>query len=209
MASNEDIIRYSDVELAEFGTLIQHKLTLAEEQLESLQSQIIEISENSSDKHGGDWVDDSSVNNDIEMLNNMAIRQRKYIQDLSNAMQRIKNKTYGICLITGELIDKRRLLAVPTTTKSLTAKTDMRRKDEERMTHRITDNPYVKEKKLDKEQKTKIITKVVRKGPAVPPPPKPPVDEDEDEDDFLEDDDLDIDDLDFDNIADDDDGDDD
>lgn len=145
MADKENITRYSDEDLEEFRALVQKKLDQTQEQLESLQSQIIEISENSSDDHGGDWVDDSSTNNDMEMLNNMAIRQRKYLQDLTNAMMRIQNRVYGVCVITGELIDKRRLLAVPTTTKSLTAKTDARREAEARMTHRITDNPYVKQ----------------------------------------------------------------
>ena len=147
MADKDNMIRYSDEELEEFQVLIEKKLEQTEEQLKSLQDQIIEISENSSDEHGGDWVDDSSTNNDIEMLNNMAIRQRKYLEDLNNAMMRIRNKVYGVCVITGELIDKRRLLAVPTTTKSLTAKTDARRAAEARMTHRITDNPYVKQAK--------------------------------------------------------------
>lgn len=151
MANKENITRYSDKDLEEFRALIEKKLQQTQEQLESLQSQIIEISENSSDEHGGDWVDDSSTNNDMEMLNSMAIRQRKYLQDLTNAMMRIKNKVYGVCVITGELIDKRRLLAVPTTTKSLTAKTDIRRAAEARMTHRITDNPYVKQAKGKKE----------------------------------------------------------
>lgn len=151
MAKKENLTRHSDEDLEEFRALIEKKLQQTQEQLESLQSQIIEISENSSDEHGGDWVDDSSTNNDMEMLNNMAIRQRKYLQDLNNAMMRIKNKVYGVCVITGELIDKRRLLAVPTTTKSLTAKTDIRREAEARMTHRITDNPYVKQAKGKKD----------------------------------------------------------
>ena len=151
MANKENITRYSDEELEEFQALIEKKLQQTGEQLESLESQIMEISENSSDDHGGDWVDDSSTNNDIEMLNSMATRQRKYLVDLNNAMMRIRNKVYGVCVITGELIDKRRSLAVPTTTKSLTAKTDIRREAEARMTHRITDNPYVKQAKGKKE----------------------------------------------------------
>ncbi len=116
------VVRYSDTELAEFKELIDGKLEKAREQLLSLQEQILEITENTSDEHGGDWVDDSSINNEVEMLNNMAIRQRMYIKDLENALVRIKNKSYGICSVTGQLIDKKRLLAVPTTTKSLEAK---------------------------------------------------------------------------------------
>lgn len=150
MSSKDEFVRYSDVELEEFRVVVETKLELASEQLESLKEQILEMSEKTGDDHGGDWVDDSSINNDMEMLNNMAIRQKKYVQDLNNALLRIKNKAYGVCVITGELIDKRRLMAVPTTTKSLSAKTDLRRKDEARMTHRITDNPYVKQNQKKK-----------------------------------------------------------
>ena len=145
MAKKDEPVRYSSKELAEFQELIENKIKTTTEQLDSLKAQIIEISENSGDEHGGDWVDDSSVNNDMEMLNNMAIRQQRYLQDLNNAIHRIRNRVYGVCVITGELIDKRRLLAVPTTTKSLSAKTDQRRQVAARMTHRITDNPYVKQ----------------------------------------------------------------
>lgn len=119
---HNEVVRYSDADLEEFRILIETKLERAEKHLAELQEQILEITENTSDEHGGDWVDDSSINNDVEMLNNMAIRQRMHIQDLDNALVRIKNKSYGICSITGQLIDKRRLLAVPTTTKSLAAK---------------------------------------------------------------------------------------
>lgn len=182
MANLDDVVRYSDADLEVFGAIVDEKLNLAQEQLEHLQEQILEISETVNDDHGGDWVDDSAVSTDLEMLGNMASRQQKYIQDLRNAQLRIKNKTYGICVITGELIDKRRLLAVPTTTKSLTAKTDIRKREEEKLTHRITDNPYVKESAKEKEVKPKIITKVIRKN--TPKQPIIPINiDDEDEDD--------------------------
>ena len=123
MDQNVTTVRYSDADLEEFRAIVEKKLETAKDELGYLQDQILEITENSGDDHGGDWMDDSSTNNDIEFLNNMAIRQRKYIQDLENALVRIKNKTYGICMVTGTLIDKRRLLAVPTATKSVEAKT--------------------------------------------------------------------------------------
>ena len=77
MAEKEQMTRYSDEELAEFQAIIEKKIGQTEEQLESLKEQIREISENTSDEHGGDWVDDSSISADIEMLNNMALRQQK------------------------------------------------------------------------------------------------------------------------------------
>ncbi len=115
-------LRYSDSELEAFRQLIEAKLERAQEQYRLLQEQIVEITENSDDEYGSDWMDDSSINDNVEMLNDMAIRQRIYVQDLENALVRIRNKTYGICVVTGQLIDKKRLMAVPTTTKSLLAK---------------------------------------------------------------------------------------
>ena len=116
------ITRYSDADLEEFKAIIDKKLEKSKEEFEYLQQQILEITENSGDDHGGDWMDDSTTNNDMEFLNNMAIRQRKYIQDLENALVRIRNRSYGICSVTGKLIDKRRLLVVPTATKSVEVK---------------------------------------------------------------------------------------
>jgi len=193
--AHDVVKRYSDEELAEFQEIIEKKLAMAEEQLESLREQIVEISENTGDEHGGDWVDDSSTNSEIEMLSTMAARQQKYIQDLNNALLRIKNKVYGICVVTGELIDKRRLRAVPTTTKSLTAKTDIRRKEEQRMTHRITDNPYVRELKENakkKPAKPKVVSKK-KKKPETPSSISSDLDDDSE--------DLNIDELDLDALG--------
>lgn len=155
------VVRYSDVELEEFKQLILDKLSKSKEQLASLQEQILDITENTSDEHGGDWVDDSSINNEVEMLNNMAIRQRMYIKDLENALVRIKNKSYGICSITGQLIDKKRLLAVPTTTKSLEAKAVEQVKNVETVE---APKPVAPPKPVvPAPTERKVITKVIRK----------------------------------------------
>ncbi len=144
MSDFKNTTRYPDSELQEFKVLLETKLEHSKTQLEELKKQIIETSENTGDDYGGDWVDDSSNSTNMDMLNNMALRQQKYIQELTNALMRIENKVYGICVVTGELIDKRRLLAVPTTTKSLDAKTDIHNRVQKRMRYRVTDNPYVK-----------------------------------------------------------------
>jgi RNA polymerase-binding transcription factor DksA len=184
------VVRYSDAELAAFKQLIENKLAKAKEQLQVLQEQVLEIAENTSDEHGGDWMDDSSTNNDMEMLNNMAIRQRRFIQDLENALIRIHNKVYGVCTVTGELIDKKRLLAVPTTTKSLAAKTQapvsrrpLRDKDDENRTRK---RPKPKEKK--------VISRVIRKSGSPAKPAKPIDLEGEEEEEDYSMDDLDYDD---------------
>ncbi len=173
--------RYADEDLNEFKVIVETKLQHANEQLQSLQDQILEITENAGDEHGGDWMDDSSINNDIEMLNTMAIRQRKYIKDLENALIRIKNKTYGICVVTGDLIEKRRLLAVPTTTKSVIAKNEEQKKAEEKTTTAPISKttPYIK--KAEEPSTPKIITKVIKKSGGSKPVP---VRKDDDDDDF-------------------------
>lgn len=197
------VVRYSDSDLAEFKTIIDVKLERARVQLQSLQEQILEIAENASDDHGGDWMDDSNTNNDVEMLNNMSIRQRRYIQELENALIRIRNKAYGICSVTGELIDKKRLLAVPTTTKSLAAKTQPPSSQRPVISRPAPvsndddddeddDDEDEKPAKPPKPVKNKVITRVIRKT-AGPKPPAKAIDLDEEEDDYdpYDDDDID------------------
>jgi len=115
-------IRYSDEELAEFKTLIDNKLATTKKELEDIEHQMMEMRENMADEQGGDWFDDSSIHTEIEFLTKMAERQRVFIQNLEMALVRIKNKSYGICTVTGELIDKQRLMLVPHATKSVKAK---------------------------------------------------------------------------------------
>ena len=125
---SNSVNRYSDNELEEFKNHIEQKLASSMKQLNSLTERVENISEmNGND---GDWMDDSSNAQDIGLLTSMINRQQKHIRDLENALIRIRNKRYGICVITGELIDKRRLMAVPTTTKSLAAKTAVTLKPE-------------------------------------------------------------------------------
>ncbi len=176
------VVRYSDAELEEFRQLIVDKLSKSKEQLTSLQEQILDITENTSDEHGGDWVDDSSINNEVEMLNNMAIRQRMYIKELENALVRIKNKSYGICSITGQLIDKKRLYAVPTTTKSLEAKNVESGKSTDSEEPKPKPKPQPKPAASAPAER-KVITKVIRKPTT---PTNKPVVKDDDEDDDLD-----------------------
>jgi RNA polymerase-binding transcription factor DksA len=112
--------RYSDQELQVFKEKIEAKLQEAKEYQLSINEQIDNINETLSEE--GDWMDDTASLTDLEMLQMMRHRQQKHIIDLESALQRIHNKSYGICIVSGELIDKKRLLAVPTTTKSMASK---------------------------------------------------------------------------------------
>jgi len=178
---SKPVNRYSDEELEVFKALINKKLEKASQHFASLQEQILEITENSGDEHGGDWVDDSSINNEMEMLNNMAIRQRLYIQDLQNALVRIRNKTYGICVISGELIDQKRLLAVPTTTKSMMAKTNPQM---------VPPRPKPSRSASSQSGSHKVISKVIRKSSGSGKRKPEVADEDDLDLDFYDDDEI-------------------
>lgn len=188
------VIRYSDEDLAEFKALLEQKLQRERDEVNFMRDQIIELNENSGDQQGGDWFDDSSIHAELEMLNNQVIRKQQYIYNLENAMIRIQNKTYGVCTVTGQLIEKKRLLLVPHATKSVEAKEDRPAPipivekrddmDEIRKTAEITKGP-------------RIIDRVIRKV-STRPASKPKVEEDED----FEWDDL-ADDMPVDDIADD------
>lgn len=119
---NEPKVRYSDEDLQEFKTLIDTKLAQAQDELKTTQQQIADLNENGFNQQGGDWYDDSTTHTDLEMLQRMLVRQQRYVQDLGNALLRIQNKTYGICSVTGLLIDKNRLRLVPHATKSIDGK---------------------------------------------------------------------------------------
>ena len=121
--------RYSDEDLKEFKVIIDSKLDKAVSQFNNLKEQLKDITENNTDDFAKDITDFSTIQTEVEMLNNMVNHQRKYIKDLENALIRINNKSYGICVVTGELIDKKRLIAVPTTTKSIGAKKTSEMKD--------------------------------------------------------------------------------
>lgn len=114
--------RYTDEELLEFKKLIDEKLENSRSELSGIEQQMMELRDNMADEQGGDWFDDSSIHTEIEFLTKMAERQRQFIQNLEMALVRIRNKSYGICTVTGELIEKQRLMLVPHATKSVKAK---------------------------------------------------------------------------------------
>ncbi|MBK8443825.1 MAG: TraR/DksA C4-type zinc finger protein [Sphingobacteriales bacterium] len=117
---------YTDEELQEFKDIILKKLNTAKDEFNYLQEQIKNSGEELQDgKLSG--LEDGSSTLEKEHLNKLMARQAQYIQNLNNALIRIKNKTYGVCRITGKLIGKDRLRAVPHATLSIEAKNGERK----------------------------------------------------------------------------------
>lgn len=117
-------MRYSDAELIEFKDLILKKLEQAKKELSYLQGLITRKDEMGGDEAENRYMtmEDGSMSMEREQLAQMASRQINYTDHLEKALMRIENKTYGICRVTGKLIDKARLRAVPHATLSIEAK---------------------------------------------------------------------------------------
>jgi RNA polymerase-binding transcription factor DksA len=115
-------MRYSDTELTEFKELILKKLETAKKELAYLQGLITRKDEGDMEDGRYMTMEDGSMSMEREQLSQMASRQIQFIDHLEKALMRIENKTYGICRVTGKLIDKARLRAVPHATLSIEAK---------------------------------------------------------------------------------------
>ena len=126
--SDNNKVRYSDEELQEFKELIQEKLDKAMREFEYLRSVVMNSDGNGVQDTSPTFkvLEEVAGTRDKEDAARMAERQRKFIQHLQAALVRIENKTYGICRITGKLIPKERLRAVPHATLSVDAKADKR-----------------------------------------------------------------------------------
>lgn len=120
----DNVVRYSDEDLQEFKEIILKKIARAEEDLASLESSYKNDANNGTDDTSPSFksFDEGADTMAKEANVQLAIRQEKFIRDLKNALQRIENKTYGVCRVTGKLIQKERLKLVPHATLSIEAK---------------------------------------------------------------------------------------
>ncbi len=122
--TNNPLVKYSDADLTDFKELINKKLESAKKELAFYQGSL-----SRKDSLGGDnddarymTMEDGSMSMEREQMSQSANRTVTYIDHLEKALMRIENKTYGVCRVTGKLIDKARLRAVPHATLSLEAK---------------------------------------------------------------------------------------
>ena len=116
--------KYSDKELEGFRKIINAKIEKAQNDLDLIKSAYMNDSTNGTEDTSPTFksVEEGSETMSKEANTQLALRQEKFIRDLKNALVRIENKTYGICRVTGKLIDKKRLNIVPHATLSIEAK---------------------------------------------------------------------------------------
>lgn len=122
MAENKT--RYSDKELEEFKEVILKKIEKAEQDLDLIKSAYTNNANNGTDDTSPTFKGFEEGSSTLSKEDNalLAVRQEKFLHNLHNALKRIENKTYGICRVTGKLIQKERLLLVPHATLSIEAK---------------------------------------------------------------------------------------
>ncbi|AIL43980.1 TraR/DksA C4-type zinc finger protein [Elizabethkingia anophelis] len=120
----EERVRYSDADLEEFRKIIEEKIEKAEKDLSLIRESFINDQNNGTDDTSPTFkaFEEGAETLSKEQNALLASRQEKFIRDLKNALIRIKNKTYGVCRVTGNLISKERLKAVPHATLSIEAK---------------------------------------------------------------------------------------
>ena len=116
--------RYSDKELESFRKIINEKIEKAQVDLDLLKSAYMNDSNNGTDDTSPTFksFEEGSETMSKEANTQLALRQEKFIRALKTALVRIVYKTYGICRVTGKLINKKRLKIVPHATLSIEAK---------------------------------------------------------------------------------------
>ncbi|MBQ0158804.1 MAG: TraR/DksA family transcriptional regulator [Bacteroidales bacterium] len=115
---------YTDEELAEFREIILSKLSVAKEEYQEILNTLSHKNGNGIEDTMPTYkiLEEGSATQTREELMNAAERLKKFINGLQAALVRIEKKTYGICRVTGKLIPKERLRAVPHATLSIEAK---------------------------------------------------------------------------------------
>lgn len=122
--SQEEKTKYTADELVEFEEIIQKKLEAAREEYNELRASLSRKNDQGTDNTAGQVkpLEDGADTMEKESITQLAARQQKFMVQLENALARIKNGTYGVCVDTGKLIPKERLRAVPHTMHSIEAK---------------------------------------------------------------------------------------
>ncbi len=120
----DEATRFSDADLAEFKEIIVNKINKAQADLDLIKSAYMNDLNNGTDDTSPTFkaFEEGSETMSKEANSQLAIRQEKFIRDLKNALFRVENKTYGVCKVTGKLINKERLKIVPHATMSIEAK---------------------------------------------------------------------------------------
>lgn len=110
--------------------LIVYKIHAARQDIDGMRGQLADSREQAENDtaYSFHMADAGTDAMEREKLFLMIARQQKYIGYLDRAAERIENRTYGVCKVTGQPISKDRLEAVPHTEISIEAKLQQQKK---------------------------------------------------------------------------------
>ncbi|AWN81481.1 MAG: TraR/DksA family transcriptional regulator [Candidatus Cardinium sp.] len=111
---------YSPEELKFFEKILLEKLDKAHYELQVLEKTLSR--QEAGLESPGRLFEENAEVIETENIGQLAERQQKFIKQIESAIQRIKNGTYGICVLTGKAIGKERLKVVPHTMYAVDAK---------------------------------------------------------------------------------------
>jgi RNA polymerase-binding transcription factor DksA len=122
-ASNENTnVRYSDEDLEVFAEVINEAKVEALDELRMLKERLEDLTSFDAGEesmiYSMHMAEQGSEAQEKEKTYAQIQRISEHIKKLEDAMERIRNKSYGICRVCGCLIAKERLMAVPVTTLS-------------------------------------------------------------------------------------------
>lgn len=104
-------------ELTEFKVMLLEKKQRILNEIDEKTSETI----NTPPEETGDVADLATDLIEREMNMTLSATDRSKLREIDDALQRIENKTYGICIDSEEIIDKARLKAVPEAKRTLKA----------------------------------------------------------------------------------------
>lgn len=97
---------YTQSDLNQFEEIIREKLTASQALLRLLQEVLGKQSENGDDDTN--WhnrgIEDATTSVSKEEAFVLINKQKRFIDALNAALKRIENKTYGMCVVSGEQI---------------------------------------------------------------------------------------------------------
>jgi len=123
--SQEFATPYTDTELDYFKSILMKKIDESEQEIKILHEYLQNIRDTEDENSSSNthhMADVASDEESVQMYYRLIQRTKSYLKQLNRAVQRIDNKTYGVCRATGKKIPKERLEIVPHTRYGMEAK---------------------------------------------------------------------------------------
>ncbi|URA11130.1 TraR/DksA family transcriptional regulator [Thermospira aquatica] len=99
--------------------MTQERLEYFKKRLEEMRDSLLEdirtetVEEMNPFETDGDVIDEAEVLSTASLVEGLSRTQKRMLEEILKALQRIENGVYGKCIVCGEEIDEERLDAIP------------------------------------------------------------------------------------------------